>query len=74
MEDETQDIPDITDVESAQYDAQADYEDYMNEAQDDQQFGSYPGSKPKDSIFTFPNISLFKKTGSLRWGQHSPNQ
>jgi hypothetical protein len=57
MEDE-QVIPDIGEVEAAQYDSQADYEDYANESQEDQQFGSYPGAKIKDSIFTFFNNIL----------------
>lgn len=57
MEDE-ENIPIIEEVEQAQYDEHGDYNDYVAEGQEDQQFGSYPGAKAKDSIFTFFNNIL----------------
>ena len=53
MEDETQETPDVTAVEQSFNDEQQDYGEYQQEAQEEQQFGSYPNAVPRESIFTF---------------------
>jgi len=53
MEDENTTAPEVSEVEQSYIDAQQDYGEYQQEAQEDQQFGSYPGAVPKESIFTF---------------------
>jgi len=53
MEDENTTAPEPSEVEQSYIDAQQDYSEYQQEAQEDQQFGSYPGAQPKESIFTF---------------------
>lgn len=52
MEDEEQ-IPTIDDVQQSYSDEQGDYNDYASESSEEQQFGSYQNSNPKESIFTF---------------------
>lgn len=46
-------LPSIDDAQSAYTDDQQDYGDYAQEYQEDQQFGSPYGARPKESIFTF---------------------
>jgi hypothetical protein len=50
---EQTEIPPIEAVERAYAEDQQDYNDYQTENAEDQQFGSYPGAIPKESIFTF---------------------
>jgi len=52
MEDEKQEIG-MAEVEQGFIDEQEDYQDYNQEGMEEQQFGSYPGQAPKESIFTF---------------------
>lgn len=51
MEDEQ--IPAVEDVEQSYQDNQQDYNDYVTETQEEQQFGSYPNQVPRESIFSF---------------------
>ena len=65
MEDEKEmEIPGVEAVEQSYVDDQQDYADYSQESSDEQQFGSYPGAIPKDSIFTFFNNILGLKDSS----------
>lgn len=52
MEDETQ-VPDISEVEQGYIDDQQELGDFQQDAQEEQQFGSYPNAVPRESIFTF---------------------
>ncbi len=53
MEDDNQEIPDTETVAQSYSDDQNDYAEFSDSAQDEQQFGAYPGASVKDSIFTF---------------------
>lgn len=66
MEDEQDDsgTPDVGTVEQSYRDDQQDFVDTQQEIQEDQQFGSYPGAVPRESIFTFFNNLLGLKDSS----------
>ena len=46
-------VPDASVVEQAYGEDQQDFSEYQQDAQEEQQFGSYPGAIPKESIYTF---------------------
>jgi hypothetical protein len=64
MSDDDLQIPDVDSVEQSYADDAQDLGEYQQEASEDQQFGSYPGSSSRDSIFTFFSRILGLKDSS----------
>jgi len=62
--DEDMQIPDVEAVEQSYADDQQDLGEYQQDISEDQQFGSYPGSSVRDSIFTFFSRILGLKDSS----------